>query len=333
MEDETTSRNRRRRASTTLEEESVTSDAPDRKRPRRSSRADSVAAASVSSTPSRSSSRIAASKNRRAPPLPHTVSLSVIDGSDGEDGDNDDDELVPPAPTMTSTKKAKKTKEPPKKKKESPKAQEVVTEETRTSPTPKSTLESPSKTEDTSSTISTPTKPAVKSKVALLLKIAAILVLAGNVVAFFPRLPSVRSFHHIIPPQHVLDSVRNSNDKQVKDNPNQYQYQHHTDMYLTNTTLREFLMDPEGFHLAMAVRTYQKNNLLCPNGTRFLAVPYPAMSSWYQGKYEGHLCSRFFVKETLLHSLFSLIGSTQHFLLFHFVFFSSNFQYICTHTK
>lgn len=256
MEDETrtTSRNRRRRASTTLEEESVASDAPDRKRPRRSSRADSVA--SVSSTPSRSSSRIAASKNRRAPPLPHTVSLSVIDGSDGED--DDDDELVPPAPTTTiSAKKAKKTKATPKKKKESPKAKEVGIEES-SSPTPKSSLESPSKMEDASSTTSNTIKPVVKSRMVLFLKITTLFLLGGCALAFFPRLPSVRSFYHIIPPQHVLDSVKSDTTANDNTNNSMYQYQHHTGMYLTNTTLREFLTDPEGFHLAMAVRTQER---------------------------------------------------------------------------
>ncbi|CAB9514466.1 K07001 NTE family protein [Seminavis robusta] len=63
--------------------------------------------------------------------------------------------------------------------------------------------------------------------------------------AFFQRAPSIRTFDHVIPPKHVVDTVAKGGvvDKNV---------QGQMDAFLSNVTLREFLTDPSGFHLGMA---------------------------------------------------------------------------------
>jgi hypothetical protein len=68
---------------------------------------------------------------------------------------------------------------------------------------------------------------------------ALLLLLIGTVVCcyaafLFRKGPALRSFGHIIPPRHA----------QTREAV--------TKTYLSDLTLREFLMDPEGFHLAMA---------------------------------------------------------------------------------
>jgi hypothetical protein len=73
-----------------------------------------------------------------------------------------------------------------------------------------------------------------------------ILLFAGCccATAFFQSSPDVRTFHHIIPPKHALDAAK------IGRNVNQDLLESH----LSNLTLRDFLTDPRGFHLGMAVR-------------------------------------------------------------------------------
>ena len=63
--------------------------------------------------------------------------------------------------------------------------------------------------------------------------------------AFFQLSPSdVRTFQHVIPPKHALDVARKGGnvDRDLLES------------FLSNRTLRDFLTDPRGFHLGMAVR-------------------------------------------------------------------------------
>lgn len=73
-----------------------------------------------------------------------------------------------------------------------------------------------------------------------------ILLIAGCccATAFFQSSPDVRTFQHVIPPKHALDAARTGR------NINQDLLESH----LSNLTLRDFLTDPRGFHLGMAVR-------------------------------------------------------------------------------
>lgn len=57
--------------------------------------------------------------------------------------------------------------------------------------------------------------------------------------ALLPRTTQIRTFNHIIPPKHAIDAK--ASDLSVT-----------LESFLTNVTLREFLKDSEGFHLAMA---------------------------------------------------------------------------------
>jgi len=116
------------------------------------------------------------------------------------------------------------------------------------------------KTRSTSSTTSATLTSSVWSTRLLAMTICLVFMTKQG-VAFWTRTRGIRSFQHVIPPQHVLDDETILIGGRKETDENKREYQRVTEMYLSNMTLRSFLTNEEGFHLAMAVRS--SPSLIC----------------------------------------------------------------------